>query len=76
MEVPEDFEVMMVRLILQSRFPLLPEPQKLIQIDRVAVRHDQPMKRHGKPFLLLFGYLPRFAQNPAALRDHEQVALM
>jgi hypothetical protein len=59
----EDLQVMMVDLIFQSGLADLVQAMKLIQIDRVSVRHDEPMEGNGQAGLAKALNPLRFTQS-------------
>src|SRR4051794_20528955 len=47
----EHLHVMVIHLVAQPGLANLTETMKLIEADRISIRHDQAMKKHGKTLL-------------------------
>jgi hypothetical protein len=67
---------MIVDLVAESGVTDLVEPRKVIEARRVAVRHDETMKKNGEPGLPKTLDLARFAEQLRACRNQKMLAVM
>src|ERR1700733_1923248 len=72
----EDLDIVVVDLVLQAGIPDLIETVELVEIDGVAIRHEQPMEGHGKTFLAQTSNLLDVTEDERALGDQEVLPIM
>lgn len=75
----EYFEIMVVDLVLQSFGSGLIESLELVEINRVAIRHDHSVKHNGHAALLpksCRSDLSGFAEHDGAFRDQHVLAVV
>src|SRR5208282_3185164 len=75
----EDFQVMVVDLVFQPFFTDLVEAVKLVEIDGVTIRHNQPVKSDGHAPLLSEARrssLLGFTEHDRSLGDNDVLTIM
>jgi hypothetical protein len=60
---------MIVHLVFQRRLPNLIQSRKLVQIDRITVRHDEAVKDDSKPVLAESVHFLGLSENLGSCRN-------
>ena len=72
----EDLDIVIVHLVLEAGGPRLIETVELVEVDGVAIRHQQAMKGDGEALLAEAGNLLRIAEDECALGDQHVLAVL
>src|SRR5437899_2481326 len=66
---------MVIHLVLQARLTDLVQALEFVEIDGVAVRHDQPVESNRQSFLPKGFHFSYLTQHPASLWDKKMPAI-
>ena len=76
MDAPNILGVMVIHLVFKSRGAFLAEPFESVEVDRIPIRHDESMEGDGEPRLAKRIDPVGFADDLAARRYEEVLAVM
>ena len=75
-DAPKYFGVMVIHLVFKSRSAFLAEPFESVEVDRIPIRHDEPMEGDGEPCLTECVDFAGFSYDLATCRNQEVLAVM